>query len=463
MVWFSDTGQLLASGPQQNDSSASHVSEESEDMDNDDIPCSGPSGYISHLHPHEQTADAPAQVGVSKWHMKGKRNNRNLVRRPVEHRNDKICTTGFETYDDSVRETTYGAKCGTLKIGTEPASHRNAEQGFYHNDDDYALEDDLISEDILQEQMNVYKNQKYSLVSKATKDLGRSHIGFNNLESDSRLVSTLDWEADGLSHGAQRKYWQEFDEFYDPVYDSYISIEMDSNLFNVDLKVKASYQGEHVPLVSLMSRLNGKAIIGHPIQIEILEDGFTSQYFPSNCPDGSSTRQPVWRTGRRTAMQRVPRSNPVTSSWENDEAGGSHYSERGSHYSEREDKPPLYMYFSHSKNLSRSTKKRVLGAHRPPLGNSQKSQSRVSSSSQKTRTLSSFASERRLGRVNGETRFTRSNDLLGGLMKPVGQVPLITCIPVKVAFSRILEAIGRSSSTTSHHVRMANLAVRDQS
>lgn len=42
-------------------------------------------------------------------------------------------------------------------------------------------------------------------------------------------------------------------------------------LFDVDLKVQASYQGEHVPLVSLMSRLNGKAIIGHPVQIEILK------------------------------------------------------------------------------------------------------------------------------------------------------------------------------------------------
>ncbi|RWR72543.1 PWWP domain-containing protein [Cinnamomum micranthum f. kanehirae] len=47
----------------------------------------------------------------------------------------------------------------------------------------------------------------------------------------------------------------------------------DFPLFNVNLDVRASYQGQHVPLVSLMSKLNGKAIIGHPITVEILEDG----------------------------------------------------------------------------------------------------------------------------------------------------------------------------------------------
>lgn len=48
---------------------------------------------------------------------------------------------------------------------------------------------------------------------------------------------------------------------------------VDLPLFSVNLDVRASYQGKHVPLVSLMSKLNGKAIIGHPITIEILEDG----------------------------------------------------------------------------------------------------------------------------------------------------------------------------------------------
>ncbi|XP_010911976.1 uncharacterized protein At1g51745 [Elaeis guineensis] len=51
------------------------------------------------------------------------------------------------------------------------------------------------------------------------------------------------------------------------------SLLMDSLLFDVELNVQASYQGPHVPLVSLMSKLNGKPIVGHPISVEALEDG----------------------------------------------------------------------------------------------------------------------------------------------------------------------------------------------
>ncbi|KAK4838759.1 hypothetical protein QYF36_016209 [Acer negundo] len=48
---------------------------------------------------------------------------------------------------------------------------------------------------------------------------------------------------------------------------------VDSALYDVELEVKASYRPQHVPLVSLMSKLNGKAIIGHPLTVEALADG----------------------------------------------------------------------------------------------------------------------------------------------------------------------------------------------
>ncbi|XP_022964130.1 uncharacterized protein At1g51745-like [Cucurbita moschata] len=46
-----------------------------------------------------------------------------------------------------------------------------------------------------------------------------------------------------------------------------------SLLYDVELEVKASYRPQHVPLVSLMSKLNGKAIVGHPLTVEVMEDG----------------------------------------------------------------------------------------------------------------------------------------------------------------------------------------------
>ncbi|KAF8101061.1 hypothetical protein N665_0211s0048 [Sinapis alba] len=44
-------------------------------------------------------------------------------------------------------------------------------------------------------------------------------------------------------------------------------------LFDVKIEVKASCNKPRVPLVSRMSKLNGKAIVGHPVSVEALEEG----------------------------------------------------------------------------------------------------------------------------------------------------------------------------------------------
>ncbi|CAL0322078.1 unnamed protein product [Lupinus luteus] len=46
----------------------------------------------------------------------------------------------------------------------------------------------------------------------------------------------------------------------------------DASLCDVKLEVKSSYRPQHVPLVSLVSKVNGKAFIGHPLTIEVLDD-----------------------------------------------------------------------------------------------------------------------------------------------------------------------------------------------
>ncbi|RWW02696.1 hypothetical protein GW17_00034203 [Ensete ventricosum] len=423
-------------------------------MYNDEVPFTD---YTSQVHPREHSADASAEVGVSKWHMKGKRNIRNLVKMPADIMDHKISIIGSEKCNSFVRETAYGAKCSSSRmVEMEHPSQRDVEQGSCHieKEDNYSSDEaDLIGEDFLQDEISGYTNQTYPLASKASRGLKRSHFGFNHLENDSHSMSTSGWEADGSRHRTRKKFWEESDECYDTVYATQASLEMGSILFDVNLKVKASYQGEHVPLVSLMSRLNGKAIIGHPVQIEIVEDGSAGQYTCSNysCPDESVAHQPVWRTARRTAMQRVPRSNPVASSLEDDEAGISRYSEQQSRTSD------------HYKDQSRLAKNKLMSAHRPPLGKiHKKSLKRVSLSSQKTRTLSSFATEQRLGRQNCNTRLARRSDGFSGLMKLQRQVPVVPCVPVKVAYSRILEAVRRPSSNLNR-VRMSNLAIRDPS
>ncbi|KAK7255538.1 hypothetical protein RIF29_28951 [Crotalaria pallida] len=47
----------------------------------------------------------------------------------------------------------------------------------------------------------------------------------------------------------------------------------DDSLYDIKLEVKSSYRPQHVPLVSLVSKVNGKAFIGHPLTVEALDDG----------------------------------------------------------------------------------------------------------------------------------------------------------------------------------------------
>jgi hypothetical protein len=207
--------------------------------------------------------------------------------------------------------------------------------------------------------------------------------------------------------GSQHDYRSNHNLCWNEYENATIRRGVENVLIDVNLQVKASYQGERVPLVSLMSRLNGKAIVGHPVQIEIVEDGSTSIFLSDmdSEPDDGSGLPPVWRTGRRTVMQRVPRpmiDNPTR-------------------------KKTLV-----SKSHKRSSKK---------VKARQKSKSK-SKSKTKTKTISSLG----------------GSGILGGVIKPDAGVPLVTCVPVKIVFSRILEAVGRPSL---HRVRMPSPAVRD--
>ncbi|GMI93745.1 hypothetical protein HRI_003043800 [Hibiscus trionum] len=49
----------------------------------------------------------------------------------------------------------------------------------------------------------------------------------------------------------------------------------DSSLYDIKIDVKADYQPRHVPLVSLMSKLDGKAIVGHPLTVEVLNNVYS--------------------------------------------------------------------------------------------------------------------------------------------------------------------------------------------
>uniref|UniRef100_A0A7N0ZXW7 PWWP domain-containing protein n=1 Tax=Kalanchoe fedtschenkoi TaxID=63787 RepID=A0A7N0ZXW7_KALFE len=49
------------------------------------------------------------------------------------------------------------------------------------------------------------------------------------------------------------------------------------SLHDVHIEVRSTYRSHHVPIVSFMSKFNGKAIIGHPLTVEIMELGYSDK------------------------------------------------------------------------------------------------------------------------------------------------------------------------------------------
>lgn len=169
------------------------------------------------------------------------------------------------------------------------------------------------------------------------------------------------------------------------------NISTDASLYDVKLEVKASYRPQHVPLVSLMSKLNGKAIVGHPLTVEPLGDG--------HCDDLLSSMEYNLEVGE---MRNAVKTNSVTS------------------------RVP-------AKHLG-------LQARFPP-SKSQKAK-KSGSLSKKIRKLSSLT-----GHKHSEEERKPVVD------KPKG--PVIACIPLKVVFSRINEAVNGLARPT-HRVTSSN-------
>lgn len=285
----------------------------------------------------------------------------------------------------------------------------------------------------------------YPLLSRAASK-SRNRVGLN----------MIDWEDETWEdRSAWDECWDIKRDRFDQVYDGHYNHRRRPRyLIDVDLKVQASYQKEPVPIVSLMSKLNGKAIIGHPIQVEALEDG-SSNTLLSTIDDsgdelidneGGTTLPHAWRTARRTANVRVPRPH-LFSTLDGDEAADDlPFLDEG--------RPPFKKL-----NMGSSSHKASQVKRNPPHNSrlptdrkfSKKVSKKVSLSSSlktKTRTLSSLAIEQNFGNKamiqHDSSSFQRDR-----LMKPEssGSGPTtVACIPVKLAFSRLLEKINRPPS-----------------
>ncbi|OIV92619.1 hypothetical protein TanjilG_17970 [Lupinus angustifolius] len=346
------------------------------------------SGDMPHLYPREPIR---CNEAVSKWQLKGKRNNRNLKR-------------------------SVGSPYGIGVLGADVEGQRShlSPNDFEDNDQMLGLEDEYLTSRAL------------------SKRQIKIHHG----------VDWDDWPWE--DQPPLRGYWDI--KGFAPVYgDRYhFDVRMKSMLVDVDLKVQASYRKEPVPIVSLMSKLDGKAIIGHPIQIEAIKDcssdilytAIDDFHYDGNDFEGSNVLPPAWRTARRTANFRVPRPHISSSNGAEADADFSLVEERKLGYKKLNSGSS-----SHNASLSRksSLSSPALSIDKKPLKRLPKNASL--SSSQKTRTLSSLSIEQNLSKKPSlDSSFYQTDRLI----KPeVSGLTTVACIPVKLVFSRLLEKINR--------------------
>ncbi|CAN4099178.1 unnamed protein product [Withania somnifera] len=184
-------------------------------------------------------------------------------------------------------------------------------------------------------------------------------------------------------------------------------------LVNVDLKVQSSFQREHIPMISLTSKINGQAIVGYPVRIEVLSNS-TSETFlwatECNFPESSdnvTALQPIWSAARRTANVRIPR--PHASSGLNNPEGIKD------------------IHFDPNQNVQKAS----VGGVRTSARKSGKI------TYLKVRTLSSITLQQKRDDQKGSSN-SRQVD---GAVKRETLPTVIACIPVKLVFSRLSEEL----------------------
>lgn len=373
-----------------------HESTSSEELDELAVTSDMP-----HLYPRELTS---CHEAMSKWQLKGKRNNRNLVKRSYGSPDGKsiICEAEVD-FEDGRPNLSH------KRMGSSLHCYRNGFSDALYDDD----------------QMLGSEDDDYSPTPKAVSKVpSKTHDGanWNDLAWDEHLASKEYWDIKGSTPTQSDGY--------------HVSGRRRSVLINVDVKVQAGYRKEPVPIISLMSKLDGKAIIGHPIQVEVLKDGSSDALFSaiddfSNDGIGleeSSVLRQGWRTARRTANFRVPRSHILSSN-------GAEVAVEFPSFDQEQS-------FDYKKlNAGSSSHK---ASHQKKTGNKKfykKAPKKSSlSSNQKIRTLSSLSIEHRLRNPLHDISSYQTDRLI----KPEISGPTtVACIPVQLVFSRLLEKINR--------------------
>lgn len=216
--------QKARNGAGAESSQISHV--ETPSLGNEEHNESGSTGTgAAYIHDISQHIDK----GASEWQLKGKRNSRS--RKTDADIEADVGIDGDSLFVRSKRKADFSRLCGTLM------------------------------------------SESYSCNSK------------NRLLADTRIESSHRWSwssrkdscAGGSTHEPtvplRSLPYRQSRFMLNPKYDTEFSLRhhvSGSGLYDVPVEVKGSYRRQCVPYISLMSRLNGRPVVGHPLAIEKL-------------------------------------------------------------------------------------------------------------------------------------------------------------------------------------------------
>ncbi|XP_043705760.1 uncharacterized protein At1g51745-like isoform X2 [Telopea speciosissima] len=377
------------------------------------------------------------EKGTSKWKLKGKRNSRNLSKKMNKHLDSRRPRDADDRPDGYLVGIQHMDECSQL------AKSRLVPEGLgdrsHHNH---------LSYEISHREMQIGQSSSYLDSSKYRRHkLGGKDVSILTIDGEKGQYLSHEKSLVGKSMTHMRskeplltrrmpvsplttqRLLPQFHSHFTPysryqIADAPIrNVSGGSSLYDVKLDVRASYRGQHVPLVSLMSKLNGKAIVGHPITVEVLDEGYCDLLVGNIdcCPESSSCE--LYDAQRENILDRstdVPNKSLLL---DGDEGTGGALQVLTSNavqsHVEYPRNPVKHLTGQHSLSPKKYPKARKGGIL-----------------SKKTRRLSSFAVTQ-----PGEDNRKPVVEKLGG--------PVIACVPLKVVFSRINEAVN-SSSRSAH-------------
>ncbi|KAK2425801.1 Tudor/PWWP/MBT superfamily protein [Trifolium repens] len=217
-----------------------------------------------------------------------------------------------------------------------------------------------------------------------------------------------------------------------------------SMLVDVDIKVQTSNRKEPVPIVSVMSKIDGRSIIGHSIKIEALREGSTDNLFSaiddfSNDAvgyEGKSVLPRAWATARITTRKRttgrtarrtnfcIPRLHILSSNADED------------------------LSLDQEKNIDYKKSNGGSSGHNASLWKKRGLNNAGPSMDKKT-------SEKSAKKVNPTSSKMTKPEVSGNTT--------VACIPVKLVFSRLLEKINRPALKAPTNADVLNTGVERRS